>query len=150
MRPARYTAFVFAAALIALPVAAQSPVPGPAARDCDRCGKIESIRPITAKDAWTPLGTVTATPLGDGSATSPSGVTMFQIGPGFSKQGTVVIGAAGGAAYRTRPPELNVKRWEIVVRMDDGGARSVAQNYEPMLREGDRVRVMGNQLELVQ
>ena len=149
MRPTRRTCFVFAAALIASPVAAQSPAPA-AAGDCDRCGKIESIRPVTAKDAWTPLGTVSATPLGEGSATAPSGVTMFQIGRGFSKQGTVVIGAAGGAAYRTRPPELNVKRWEIVVRMDAGDSRSVTQNYEPMLREGDRVRVMGNQLELVQ
>ena len=150
MKPARRTAFAFAAALVASPVAAQSPAPGAAAGDCERCGKIESIRPITAKDACTPLGTVSATPLGEGSATAPSGVTMFQIGPGFSKQGTVVIGAAGGAAYRTRPPELNAKRWEIVVRLDDGGSRSVVQNYEPMLREGDRVRVMGNQLELVQ
>ena len=150
MRSARRTAFVFAATLLALPVAAQSPAPGAAAGDCDRCGKIESIRPLTTKDSWTPLGTVSATPLGDGTGATPSGVTMFQIGPGFSKQGTVVIGAAGGAAYRTRPPELNAKRWEIVVRLDDGGSRSVVQNYEPMLREGDRVRVMGNQLELVQ
>jgi outer membrane lipoprotein SlyB len=157
MRPTRRTCFVFAAALIASPVAAQSPAPA-AAGDCDRCGKIESIRPVTAKDAWmplgtvstTPLGTVSATPLGDGTAAAPSGVTMFQIGPGFSKKGTVLIGAAGGAAYRTRPSELSAKRWEIVVRMDAGDSRSVTQNYEPMLREGDRVRVMGNQLELVQ
>jgi hypothetical protein len=136
--------------LLASPVAAQTTAPGGAPGDCDRCGKIESIRPVTAKDSWTPLGTVSATPLGDGTATTPSGVTMFQIGPGFSKQGTVLIGAAGGAAYRTRPSELNAKRWEIVVRMEAGGARSFIQNYEPMLREGDRVRVMGTQLELVQ
>ena len=150
MRPARRTCFVFAAALLASPVAAQSPAPVPVTGDCDRCGKIESIRPVTAKDSWTPLGTVSATPLGNGTGATPSGVTMYQIGPGFSKQGTVLIGAAGGAAYRTRPSELNAKRWEIAVRMDDGGSRSVVQNYEPMLREGDRVRVMGNQLELVQ
>jgi outer membrane lipoprotein SlyB len=62
----------------------------------------------------------------------------------------VLIGAAGGAAYGTRPSELNAKRWEIVVRMDAGGSSSVTQNYEPMLREGDRVRVMGSQLELLQ
>ncbi len=34
--------------------------------------------------------------------------------------------------------------------MEDGATRSVTQNYELMLREGDRVRVMGAQLELVQ
>jgi len=143
--------FALALALLASPVAAQIPQPAaPAGSECDRCGKIESIRPVTAKDLWTPLGSVSTTPQGDGTAATPSGVTMYQIGKGFSKQGTVVIGAAGGAAYRARPSELNAKRWEIVVRMEDGATRSVTQNYEPMLREGDRVRVMGTQLELVQ
>jgi outer membrane lipoprotein SlyB len=138
---------LLAGSLAAPAIAAQ-----PAAKEesCDRCGKIESIRPVAAKDQWTPLGTVSATPLGAGNAATPSGVTMFQIGPGFSKQGTVLIGAAGGAAYHTRPSELNATRWEVVVRMDAGGSRSVTQNYEPMLREGDRVRVLGSQLELVQ
>jgi outer membrane lipoprotein SlyB len=138
---------VLATALAALPAAAQ---PGTSAGACDRCGKIESIRPVAAKDQWTPLGTVSATPLGAGNSAVPSGVTMVQIGPGFSKQGTVLIGAAGGAAYGTRPSQLNATRWEVVVRMDAGGSRSVTQNYEPMLREGDRVRVSGTQLELVQ
>lgn len=75
---------------------------------------------------------------------------MVQIGPGFSNQGQVLIGAAGGAAYGTRPNQLNRQRWQVVVRMDVGGTRAVTQNYEPMLREGDRVRVMGTQLELLQ
>ncbi|HEX9275587.1 MAG TPA: hypothetical protein VGA51_04210 [Casimicrobiaceae bacterium] len=151
MTPACRKLFALALALLASPVMAQSPGPAAAAGgECDRCGKIESIRPMTAKDTWTPLGTVTTTSQGEGTTGTPSGVTMYKIGPGFSKQETLLIGAAGGAAYRTRPSELNAKRWEIVVRLDGGGSRSVVQNYEPMLREGDRVRVMGNQLELVQ
>jgi outer membrane lipoprotein SlyB len=122
----------------------------PGTTDCDRCGTIQSINRTTAKDQWTPLGSVSASPLGSGDPTNPSAVTMYQIGKGFSKQGTVLVGAAGGAAYQTRPRELNAPRWEVMVRMDAGGTRSVTQNYEPMLREGDRVRVLGTQLELLQ
>ena len=125
--------------------------PGSAPSDeCVRCGKIESIRPVTTKDQWTPLGTVATSPLGAGANGNPSAVMMVQIGPGFSNQGAVLIGAAGGAAYGTRPSELNRQRWEVIVRMDVGGTRAVTQNYEPMLREGDRVRVLGTQHELVQ
>ena len=143
---------VLAVALAPVPAMAQPTTAKPAAADaaCERCGKIESIRPVAAKDQWTPLGTVSSSPLGDGNTANPSGVTMYQIGPGFSKKGTVLIGSAGGAAYGTRPNQLNATRWEIVVRMDAGGTRSVTQNYETMLREGDRVRVSGSQLELVQ
>lgn len=173
MRRVRCLLFALAAALAALPALAQvSPPPPPLpppppsesaqstshgavqspvqANACDRCGKIESIRPVTARDQWTPLGSVATSPLGAGANGNPSAVTMHQIGPGFTNQGTVLIGAAGGAAYGTRPSELNRQRWEVTVRMDAGGTRAVTQNYEPMLREGDRVRVMGTQLELVQ
>jgi outer membrane lipoprotein SlyB len=172
-------AFVAAlAALAALPAAAQTPgpalsPPGPAltppapaqapagpspsgapapaaADDCGRCGKIESIIPVTAKDQWTPLGTVTSSAIGAGANGNPSAVMMHQIGPGLTNQGSVLIGAAGGAAYGSRPGELNRQRWEVTVRMDAGGTRSVMQNYEPMLREGDRVRVLGTQIELIQ
>jgi outer membrane lipoprotein SlyB len=123
----------------------------PASTDCDRCGTVASINRNTTKDQWTPLGSVSASPLGGGDPTAaPSAVTMYQIGKGFSKQGTVLVGAAGGAGYQTRPRELNAPRWEVIIRMDAGGTRSVTQNYEPMLREGDRVRVMGTQLELLQ
>ncbi len=146
LRPLALAVALAAASAVAQPTTAP---PGSSA-GCDRCGTIESINRVTAKDQWTPLGTVSATPLGDGGVANPSGVTMYQIGRGFSKQGTVLVGAAGGAAYTTRPRELNAPRWEVLIRMDGGGSRTVTQNYEPMLREGDHVRILGTQLELVQ
>jgi hypothetical protein len=126
--------------------AAGGATPTPNRDNCDRCGKIETIRQVAVRDQWMPLGS-TASSASDGN---PSGVTVYQIGKGFTNQGQVLLGAAGGAAYRTKPNELNATRWEVTVHMDVGGSRTLTQNYEPMLREGDRVRVMGKQIELLQ
>jgi outer membrane lipoprotein SlyB len=127
------------------PVAPAVPAASSATGKCDRCGKVESIRQVIAKDQWTPLGSVpTSSDLG------PTGVAVYQIGPGFSNQGQVFIGAAGGGVYQTRANQRNVTRWEIVVKMDDGSGRSVIQNYEPLFVAGDRVHVFGTQIELVQ
>ena len=119
--------------------------PTPAAAACERCGKIESIRQVVNKDQWTPLGSVQpASDLG------PAGVAVYKIGPGFSNQGQVLIGAAGGGVYQTPAKQRNATRWEVVVKMDDGSSRSIIQNYEPLLVIGDRVRVIGTQIDLVQ
>jgi len=128
----------------AQPGASKQPPPA-----CDRCGTVESIRQTTSKEQWTSLGSMPST-AGQSGDISPSAVTAFKIGPGFTNQGQVMLGAAGGAAYQTRPTERNATRWEIAVRMDDGSARSVIQNYEPLLQVGDRVRVFGSQIELIQ
>ena len=61
-------------------------LPALTAAACDRCGKVESIREVTAKDQWTPLGSVAPpTDLG------PSAVAVYQVGPGFSNQGQVFV-----------------------------------------------------------
>jgi outer membrane lipoprotein SlyB len=126
------------------PPAVAPALAGPAPA-CDRCGKVESIREVAVKDQWTPLGSVPSS-----SDLGPTGVAVYQIGPGFSNQGQVLVGAAGGGVYQTRANQRNRTRWEIVVKMDDGSGRSVVQNYEPLLVVGDRVRVFGSQIELLQ
>jgi hypothetical protein len=124
--------------------------PAVVATDCGPCGKVESIRQTTAKQQWTPLGTgvgVGGVPdLGD----APAGTTSYRIGPGLSNQGMVVLGSAGGAAYKKTPNANEPKRWELTVRMDGGGVRIVTLSYEPFVHEGDRVRVSGNNVELLE
>jgi outer membrane lipoprotein SlyB len=139
-------AFAMLVAASPATMAATDPSAPPDGDKCDRCGKVETIKQVKVTDQWTPLGS-TASSATDGN---PSGVAVYQIGKGFTNQGQVLLGAAGGGSYRTKPNVLNASRWEVSVRMDDGGNRTVTQNYEPMLREGDRVRVVGKQIELLQ
>ena len=115
---------------------------------CDACGVVLSIRMTTERTQWTPLGSATPSVVTAGG--TPTGaVTQLSIGPKFQSQGIVVLGAAGGAAYAKRPNAYEKPRWDVTVKMDRGGTRIVTQSYEPLLREGDRVRIMGTQLELV-
>jgi outer membrane lipoprotein SlyB len=75
---------------------------------------------------------------------------MFSIGPGLTNKGMVVVGAAGGAAYAQKPNAYQRQRWDVTIKMDSGPPpRVVNLAYEPFFQEGDRVRVSGTQLELV-
>ena len=118
-------------------------VPAVAQERCDNCGRVESIRTATARETWTPLGAMTTSAA---PTDQPGRVTSSY---NFTTGNMVLLGAAGGAGYAKRPNAYERPRWEIRVRMDGGGVRTVTHDYEPALREGDRVRVYGTQLELV-
>ena len=128
-------------------IAQTSPRPG-----CNgACGVIQSILPVAERQVWTPLGSVATNSLGVSGPSGQSGTsTQMQIGPGFSNQGLVVIGAAGGAVYARKPNEYRRTRYDVTLKMDDGATRVVSLSYEPLfVQEGDYVRVAGNSLELV-
>jgi len=115
------------------------------------CGVIQSIVPVQERQVWTPLGSVVAGSVSNnGLGGAPSATTQMQFGPGFSNQGMVVIGAAGGAVYAQKPNEYRRTRWDVTLKMDSGMTRVVSMSYEPIfVQEGDYVRVAGNNLELV-
>ena len=124
---------------------------GTAAKDCSNCGVVQTISPVSVRQQWTPLGSLSdSSALGGGPTGQPGGATMVSIGPGFTNRGLVVVGAAGGAAYAQKPNEYQRQRWDVTVKMDGGPPlRVINLAYEPYFQEGDRVRVSGNQLELV-
>ena len=116
---------------------------------CDACGIVLSIAQVTERQQWTPLGTTGGTNTASPTGRATDATTQFQIGPQLQNQGIVVVGAAGGAAYAKRPNAYEKPRWDVTIKMDRGGTRVIQQRYEPMLREGDRVRVLGTQLDLL-
>ena len=65
------------------------------------------------------------------------------FGPGQSTKS--FVGAAGSPSMRQRILEIT---YEITVRYDDGRYSLIEQGDLGSLREGDRVRVVDNQLEL--
>lgn len=131
------------AALVAIPAFAQGD-------RCTNCGVIQSIEQKTVTTQWTPLGATAPGTLPGDSMQTGQVTTSFVIGKGMTNDGMVLLGSAGGGGYAKRPNSMQQPRWEITVKMDNGPPRVVQQSYEPALREGDRVRVYGTQLELVQ
>jgi outer membrane lipoprotein SlyB len=148
---ARYIPALVLASVVTALAMAQAPAPakpGADAPDCTSfpCGKVETIRQTTVKQPWTPLGGEPSASPGDNSGRV---TTSFKIGPGLSNQGMVVLGSGGGATYRKSPNSYDQPRWEVTIKLDSGQKRVVTVAYEPFVREGDRVRVAGNSLELV-
>lgn len=144
----RRAAVVLAAISAALAQAATAQAP----ERCDNCGTIVDIRQSTTRGSWTPLGSVVPGTTPGDSAAQPGRVTAaYQIGPQLRNQGMVLLGSAGGGAYAKRADDFQQPRWDVTVRMDgSGGMRPVPLTYEPPFRIGDRVRVFGTQLELVE
>ncbi len=153
-----------AAALVAAATSAQLPpamapsavaessraTAAPPTSDCGQCGKVVSIRQTTVKQSWTPLGMGVGVGGAPDFGSQPSGMSSFQFGPGLSNQGLTIIGSAGGASYRKKPNSYDQPRWEVTVKLDNGQTRVATLTYEPYVLEGDRVRVSGNNVELVQ
>ena len=69
--------------------------------------------------------------------------------PSTSKTVAFIMPSRMRAVYAKRSQAYEKPRWEVTVQMDEGGRRVLSQRYEPFLREGDRVRVSGTQLELI-
>lgn len=108
---------------------------------CADCGTVESMREIDSKGEGTGLGAV---------AGGLGGLVLgHQVGKGTGNAIATVLGAAGGAiaGHQIEKNARKTKSYEISVRMEDGGYRTVASATAPAWRTGDQVRIVNGTLQ---
>lgn len=107
---------------------------------CPNCGTVEAINTIQVKGDGSYVGLI-----GGGLA----GVVLgSQVGNGNGRTAAQVLGAVGGA-LAGREIEKNVRKnthYEVVTRLESGGAQTVTYATPPAFRVGDRVRIENNLL----
>ncbi|MGZ5037275.1 MAG: hypothetical protein ACXWGT_10955 [Usitatibacter sp.] len=125
-----FAAFSFAAAAQAPSAHAGAPPRSDVFRTCPDCGEIRSIRriereqrPSNVQPDNAPSGLVASIPFGGGKPT---------------------VGSSTREERRREPP---IVTYEVIVQLEDGRARIIVQDEEPVgLKIGDRVRVEDNKV----
>lgn len=102
---------------------------------CADCGVVSSVNEVMVEPAGSGVGAVAGGVVG--------GVLGNQIGKGSGRTIATVLGAAGGA-YAGNAIEKSTKktkRYDVVVRFDDGTTRTFSSTTAPAWRSGDHVRL---------
>lgn len=109
---------------------------------CYDCATVQAVNAVTVDGDGRVLGTVAGGVLG--------AVVGSQVGSGSGRTAAQVAGAVGGALLGREIQKRHNERtqYEVVVRMNDGQQRTVIYADPPNFRVGDRVRMVGETLEL--
>ncbi len=102
---------------------------------CANCGVVEAVNVLQVKGPGSYIGLIAGGLAG--------AVLGSQVGKGSGKTAAQVLGAAGGA-YAGREIEKNVNKsqvFEVVTRLEGGGAQNISYPSDPGYKVGDRVRV---------
>lgn len=102
---------------------------------CSECGTVVAVDVVEQKGEGSGLGAV---------AGGVAGALLGnQVGRGSGRKIATVAGAAGGAyaGHQVEKHVKSTKRYDVVVRMDDGTNRTFSYDSEPAFRAGSKVRV---------
>jgi len=114
------------------------------ARACADCGVVEAIHVVEVKGEGTYLGKI---------AGGVAGALLgSQIGAGRGTTVAEVAGAAGGvyAGNEIEKRMKTAKHYEVVVRLENGGERTISYAAQPSIAVGTRVRIENGSLVVVQ
>lgn len=125
------------------PASVSGPRPG---ESCERCGVITSIRQVQNRRPVPVPQSLQTNPVdqGPGSSVLVGAVIALPTGDGPGSQ--PYVGGVGTPEMRERFTETS---YEMGIRLDTGGYTQVTRQDGARYRVGDRVRVMGTQLELL-
>ncbi len=115
-----------------------------AARTCANCGVIESINAVEVKGDGSYVGKIAGGVLG--------GLLGSQVGQGRGTTAAEVAGVVGGAVIGNEV-EKRVKKtthYDVIARLQGGGAQTVTYATQPPFKVGDKVRVENGVLVLDQ
>lgn len=109
---------------------------------CGDCGVVAAIEPFQVEGKASGVGAVGGAVVG--------GVLGHQVGKGRGKDVATVLGALGGAIVgnsmeQNRSTETH---YRIIIRMEDGGSRSINVTSLNGIREGQKVRMQGDNIIL--
>lgn len=130
--------------LAAGPACAGDPVgPTGSVGECRNCGTVQSIDRVEKSGQASGAGAVIGAVIG--------GVVGHQFGSGRGQDAATAAGAAGGAiaGHQTEKNMRSGAFFRVTVRMDSGERREVNVAETAGLHAGDRVRITGNNLEIV-
>lgn len=115
-------------------------VASPAPVICAECGVVETVREVAVEPKGSGGGAVAGGVVG--------GIIGNQIGKGATRDIATILGAVGGA-YAGNHIEKTVKeakRYDVIVRFEDGSTRIFSSDTPPAWHSGDRVRLQGGGL----
>ena len=107
---------------------------------CRDCGVVEAVREVPVEAKGSGGGAVAGGIVG--------GIVGNQIGKGATRDIATVLGAVGGA-YAGNHIEKSTKeskRYDVVVRFEDGSTRTFSSDSPPAWQSGDRVRLQNGSL----
>ena len=107
---------------------------------CRDCGVVEAVNEVTVEPKGSGGGAVTGGIVG--------GIIGNQIGKGATRDIATLLGAVGGA-YAGNHIEKTVKdakRYDVIVRFEDGSTRTFSSDTPPAWQSGDRVRLQNGGL----
>jgi len=129
---------ILAAGAVAIAVTAFAPVSF--AASCAGCGTVTDVKTIKKEGEGSGVGAVAGGVLG--------GVLGHQIGSGRGNTAATVVGAGAGA-YAGHQVEKNQKSttsYQVVVKMDEGNARTFTFSNPTSYKAGDKVKVVDGKL----